>query len=107
MAQDADGNYYYDEGTIAEQMDEWDLYEDADGNVGLAKNGNEVRIHELAYLFGGQRAHPDTDELAQGEKMLYLSDGSGSNSTAGDLVVARNNSGSIEEAVISLTFNAV
>jgi len=107
MAQDADGNYYYDAGTVNEQFDEFDFYEDADGNLGLLKNGNELRVHELAHLFGGERAHPDTDELAQGEKMLYVSDGTGANSTSGDVVIAQNNGGSIEEAVISLTFNAV
>ncbi len=107
MAKDADGNYYYDEGTVAEQFDNWDFYEDVDGNLGLLKNGNELRIHEVAHLFGAERANPDTDELAQGEKMMYISDGSGANSTSGDVVIARNNGGSIEEAVISLTYNAV
>ena len=107
MAEDADGNYYYEEGTIAEQFDKWDVYEDSDGNVGLLTNGSELRFHEVAHVFGAERANPDTDELAQGEKMLYVSDGSGSNSTSGDVVVARNNGDSIEEAVISLTYNEV
>jgi hypothetical protein len=101
MAKDADGNYYYEEGTIAEQFDNWEVYEDSDGNVGLAKNGNEVRVHELAHLFGAQRAEPTTDELADGEVMMYVSDGSGGGA-AGDFVVARNTSGTVNVAVLAI-----
>lgn len=99
MAQDADGNYYYEEGTLAEQFDDWGVYEDADGNVGLLKNGNELRFHDLAFVLSGQRAEPTTDELADGENMLYVADGAGAN-VAGDVVVARNNGGAIETVVV-------
>lgn len=101
MAQDADGNYYYDAGTVNEQFEDWEFYEDADGNLGLLKNGNEMRIHELAHLFGGQRAPPTSDELPQGdERMLFISDGSGGNTGAGDLALARNPDGTVETTPI-------
>jgi hypothetical protein len=99
MAQDADGNYYYDEGTVAEQFDNWEVYEDSDGNVGFYNGSGEFRLHELAFAFGGQRAEPTTDELADGEYLVYVADGNGANA-AGDVVAARNNSSSIETAVI-------
>lgn len=46
-----------------------------------------------------QRGAPTTDELADGERMVYVSDGSDGNAT-GDLVSARNNGGSIVDQVI-------
>lgn len=81
------------------------MAEDADGNVGLyldtdAASG-ELRFHHLAFLLGNERTHPDTDELAESEKMIYVSNGDGANSTSGDLVVARNTGSAIEEAVIA------
>lgn len=100
MAQDADGQYYYDAGTVNEQMDNVDVYEDSDGNFGILVNGNEVRVHELAHLFSSTRAAPDTTELAQGEQMLYVSDGTSSNTSAGDLAMARNPDGTIETATV-------
>lgn len=108
MARDADGDYYYTEGTLNEQLDDWAVYE-KDGQVSLhyKPNDNEVRFSDLAYVFEAQRGAPDADELADGEKMLYVADGSAANSTAGDVVVARNDGGTIEEAVISLTYAAV
>ena len=33
MARDADGNYYYDAGTVNEQFDNVAVTEDADGNL--------------------------------------------------------------------------
>lgn len=90
MAKDADGNYYYDEGTIAELFDGWEVYEDADGNIGFLKNGKELRLHEAGHVFGDQRAEPTTDELGADEKMLFVGDGSG-DTTAGTLYLAENN----------------
>jgi len=99
MAKDADGNYYYEEGTVAEEMENWDMYEDSDGNIGFYDGSNEMRMHPLGKTFGGQRAEPTTSDLADGEYMYYVSDGDGANS-AGDFVVARNNGGSIETNVV-------
>jgi hypothetical protein len=101
MAKDADGNYYYDAGTVNEQMDNVDVYEDSDGNFGVAVNGNEMRVHEFAHLFGGKRAAPGTDELAQGEHMLFVSDGTDANTADGDLAIARNPDGTIETATVA------
>ena len=100
MAKDADNNYYYDEGTVAEQFDNWEVYEDADGNVGFYDGSGEMRFHPLGRTFGGQRAEPTTDDLADGEYMYYVANGDGANST-GDFVVARNNDGSIETSVVA------
>lgn len=101
MAKDADGNYYYDAGTVNEQFDNVDVVEDSDGNLSIVVNGNEVRVHELAHLFSGQRAEPGTNELADGEVMMYVSDGSGAGA-AGDFVVARNSGGTVNVAVLAI-----
>lgn len=103
MAKDADGDYFYVEGTVNELMDDWAVYE-KDGRVSLhyKPTDNEVSFTDLAVMLEAQRAAPDTDELADGEQMIYQADGSAANSAAGDLVVARNNSGTIEEAVLAL-----
>lgn len=82
MARDADGNYYYDEGTLAEQLDEWDVYEDADGNVGFYDGSAELRLQNAGHVFGDSRAVPTEDELAEGEQMLFV------NSADGQLTVA-------------------
>lgn len=101
MAKDADGNYYYDEGTLAEQFENWEVYEDSDGNVGFAKNGNEFRLHELAHLYGAHRADPDNTELADGEVMMYVADGTGTGAD-GDLCAARNAGGTVNVAVLAI-----
>lgn len=102
MAKDADDNYYYEEGTIAEQFDEWDVYEDSDGNVGFLKSGNEIRIHEAGHVFGDTRGAPDSDELGDGEQMLYLSDGSDAASD-GDLVLASSDGSTVSLSTVDTT----
>jgi len=47
-----------------------------------------------------QRGAPSTSELADGERMVYVSDGSDGNA-AGDLVSARNNGGAIVDQVLA------
>ncbi len=71
MARDADGNYYYDAGTVNEQFDNVAVTEDADGNLSMTVSGDEMRVQEFAHIFGGQRADPTVDELSGGEVMLY------------------------------------
>lgn len=102
MAKDADGNYYYDEGTLAEQLDEWEVYEDSDGNVGFLKNGKELRLHEAGHVFGETRSAPDSDELGAGEEMLYVSDGSDA-ATDGDLVLASSDGSTVSLATVNTT----
>lgn len=108
MARDADGNYFYDEGTVNELFDSVKLYEDSDGKMGLYVGGNEIRVHNLALGLRGERSPPDTDELDQGEKMIYVTDGSGgaASPATGDVVLSRNNGGTIETAVLGSTFEA-
>ena len=52
-----------------------------------------------------QRGDPSTSELADGEVMTYNSDGSGTGS-AGDLVYAVNDAGTIKTAIIAQRSNA-
>lgn len=72
MAKDADGNYYYDAGTVNEQFDNVAVTEDADGNLSMTVNGDEMRVEEFAHVFGGARAAPTGGDLAAGESMLFV-----------------------------------
>lgn len=105
MAKDADGNYYYDAGTIAEQFDNWEVYEDADGNVGFYNGTAELRLHEAAHVFGQQRGQFEEQELGDGEVALYISDGSGAGA-AGDLVMATGSSTDDDTLVAESVVNA-
>ncbi|ELY69323.1 hypothetical protein C489_05198 [Natrinema versiforme JCM 10478] len=67
---------------------------DKRGNVDRQSGGTEY----------SQRAQPTTDELNGGDSMIYCSDGSDGHS-AGDLVHAFNNSGTIQTNVISAASN--
>ena len=102
MAEDADGDYYYDEGTVNEIMDDWGVYE-KDGKVNLhyKPTDNLMKFSDLATVFGSTRAAPDTDELPQGEQMLFVSDGTDANTADGDLALARNPDGTIETLVVA------
>lgn len=100
MARDVDGNYYYDEGTVNEQFDNVEVVEDSDGNLSITVNDNEMRVHEFAHLFGGQRSVPTEPELAAGEVMMYVSDGTGAGA-AGDFMLARNDGSSINEVILA------
>lgn len=63
-----------------------------------ALEGTDARIYR-------QRGDPSTSELADGEIMLFNSDGSGTGS-AGDLVYAVNNGGTIETLILAQVSNA-
>lgn len=76
------------DGSIA--IGDGDAWQDAQTWVSTIANGDVYQ----------QRGAPTTDELADGERMLYVSDGSDGNS-AGDLVSARNNGGSIVAQVVA------
>lgn len=108
MAKDADGNYYYDAGTINEQFDNVEIVEDSDGKLGVIVDGTEIRVHNNAWGLRGQRSPPDGTELDEGEQMIYVTDGTGGATTpvAGDVVLTRNNSGTIETAILGSTFEA-
>ena len=102
MAEDADGNYYYDEGTLAEQLDEWEVYEDSDGNVGFYKAADdaELRLHQAGHVFGDGRPEPSSDELAAGERMLFVGDGSG-DTTDGVLYLSESDGTTVTTAPVS------
>jgi len=99
MAKDADGNYYYDEGTIAEQLDNWEVYEDADGNIGFYDGTDEQRFHGGASVMSGPRDDPTDTEIASGEGMLYITDGT-TTGTVGELCYAYNDGSTISTAVV-------
>jgi hypothetical protein len=103
MAQDVDGNYYYDAGTVNELFDNVALVEDSDGNLSITVSDSEVRVHDVALLFGSQRAAPGTDELSESdnEVMLFVSDGSDSNTAPGDLAAAINPDGTVETQTVA------
>lgn len=101
MAEDVDGNYYYDAGTINEQFDNVEVVENDEGALSIAVGASEVRVEDLAVALTGSRGAATTDELDDGEQMIYVADGSAANSAAGDLVVAKNSSGTITEAVLA------
>lgn len=79
-----------DWGTLAGQ----NLQDDGSGNI----EGTDGRTYR-------QRGDPSTSELAQGENMVFNSDGSGTGS-AGDLVYAVNNGGTIETLILAQVSNA-
>lgn len=59
-------------------------------------------VTHLRGTIRGQRGDPTTTDIAAGENLVYNSDGSGAGG-AGDLVVARNDAGTIETHVIDRT----
>lgn len=98
MAEDVDGNYYYDAGTINEQFDNVEVVEDDDGNLSIAVSGNEMRVAEFAHIFGAPRTDFEEQDLADGEVALYVSNGDGAG-TAGDLVMATGSATDDDTAV--------
>jgi hypothetical protein len=104
MATDDQGNYYYDAGTVNEQLDDFEVYE-RDGRLFF---NNEADGAATALLgngvgFPGQRGAPANSAFDNvDQRALYIADGNASSSSAGDLVLARaDGSGGVEEAVIA------
>lgn len=96
MAEDVDNDYYYDEGTVNEQMDEYAVYEkDGQVHVHYKPDDNVIKVDDLAHVFGGQRGEFTEAELAEGEVALYISNGDGAGA-AGDLVMATGGSSTDE-----------
>ncbi len=90
MARTQDGEYYYDAGTINEQLDDYEIYEQG-GRLYLNKEGADpdaaISFDGFGHILGGSRTAPTSDEIDQGEGMLYI-DG------ADQLVLAYNTDGS-------------
>jgi len=99
MARDADDDYYYDEGTLNEHLDDFGVYE-KDGRVHLhhKPTDNTVDFDDLATVLE-QRTTFTEEELAGGETALYVANGDG-NADAGDFVLATG-SGTDDGSVIS------
>jgi hypothetical protein len=74
MAKDADGDYYYDAGTVNELFDDIALVE-GDGELEVETPDGVSRVGGLASILGGTRgSQPGTGDLAEGEGALYFLD---------------------------------
>lgn len=75
MAKKANGEYYYDAGTINEQLDDYEVYEQ-DGRLYLNREatGDEaVAFDGLGLAFPEWRTtQPGTDEVAEDETLVYV-----------------------------------
>lgn len=99
MAKDANNDYYYDAGTVNEEFEDIALVEGA-GELNVETPNGVSKVSAFGANLGAQQGAPSTDNLAQGEAVLFYSDGSDSNTAAGDLGAARNVSGNIETATV-------
>ena len=76
MAETQDGEYYYDAGTINEQLDDYEVYE-VDGRLYLNKEGADpeeaVSFDGITEYLQNERTDDDPDgtELAEGEFAIY------------------------------------
>lgn len=78
MARDADGDYYYDAGTINEQLDDYEVYE-KNGRLYINRQSadpEEAQAFDgLASVFGTFRSTSmDANDLAEGEGAVYVLD---------------------------------
>lgn len=78
MAEKANGDYYYDAGTINEQLDDYEVYE-LDGRLYLNKEGADpeeaISFDGVSEILGAPRTtQPDATELEEGEGALYVYD---------------------------------
>ena len=77
MARTQDGEYYYDAGTINEQLEDYEVYEQ-DGRLYLNKEGADpeaaISFDGVSQILQGARAEPAVDELDGTEHMIYVDD---------------------------------
>lgn len=74
MAEDADGNYYYDAGTVNEQFDDIALVE-GDGELEVETPDGVSRVGGLLSVLGGTRdSQAAAADLAEGESAVYFLD---------------------------------
>ena len=75
MARTQDGEYYYDAGTINEQLEDYEVYEQ-DGRLYLNKEGADpeaaISFDGVAQILQGARAEPKVEELDGTEHMIYV-----------------------------------
>lgn len=73
MAEKANGEYYYDAGTINEQLDDYEVYEqNGELHVNYKPTNNAVAFPELAMLLQSSRAAPSAGDLDAGESLLFV-----------------------------------
>ena len=74
MAKDADGDYYYEAGTVNELFDDIALVEEG-GELGVETPDGVSRVGGLASVLGGVRdSSMGTDDLDSGEGAVYWLD---------------------------------
>lgn len=104
MARTQNGNAYYDAGTINEQLDDYEVYEE-NGRLYLNKEGADpeeaMSFDGVAQLFQNERAVPALSELSGDEHMLFVDEDDG------NVKVARiNDAGdAVETAVVADTWS--
>jgi hypothetical protein len=80
MAETQDGEYYYDAGTINEQLDDYEVYEQ-DGRLYLNKEGADpqeaISFDGVAQVLQGPRAAPTVSELSADEHMIFVDEADG------------------------------
>lgn len=79
MAKTESGEYYYDAGTVNEQLDDYDVYQE-DGQLYLNKgpDGDYVKMDGVAQILGGARdTELGEDELEMHEGGLYIFENGG------------------------------
>lgn len=75
MAKDADGDYYYEAGTVNELFDDIALVEEDGGELGVETPDGVSRVGGLASVLGGFRGSTmTTGDLDAGEGALYFLD---------------------------------
>jgi hypothetical protein len=81
MAETHTGEAYYDAGTINEQLDDYEVYEQ-DGRLYLNKEGADpeeyISFDGLAQILQAERAAPALDELSGDEHMIFVDEADGS-----------------------------
>jgi len=107
MAETQDGEYYYDAGTINEQLDDYEVYE-ADGRLYLNKESADPNE---AISFGGITEYlqsprasgdaPDDAELADDETAIYARVKSGTDTDGVGLFASHNDGSSVNEVELA------
>lgn len=90
-------DHHYDAGTLNDYtFDEFRLIEE-DGEVVIEheESGDSVAFPKFGLLLGSARDAPTSDELDDGESMVYL------DSTSGDLMVAKYDGASVSTATVA------
>lgn len=108
MARTQDGEYYYDAGTINEQLEDYEIYEQ-DGRLYLNKEGADperaISFDGVTEVLQAPRAAddaPDSDELADDETAIYARIIEGDETDGVSLFAAHNDGDNVSEEEIAV-----